>query len=386
MTRRDASPRGRGRRTRSSGAPARRQPSARRASPASPRRSRRAAPVPLPVRAGDPGDVERQLREIERGSGTGQLDFGGGVALRVSHLGKPYFPEAGITKGALMRYYVRVAPVLLPELADRPLVLKRYPDGVDGPLFFQQNAGAHVPDVVRVEMLEAEGQGRQPRIVGGDLPTLLYTVQLGALEVHPWLSRVGRIDTPDRCLIDLDPGVGVPFSATVSLARLVMRLLEECGLPAAVKTTGSRGIHVVLPLPSGISYPKSAELARLVAEAVVAYRSEGATTERSIRARPAGSVYVDAMQNARGKSMATAYSVRAKADASVSAPLLERELTARLRLSRFTVATMPRRVARVGDVWGQALAAAPTKAAVSRAVRALERVVEEASSAERPRR
>lgn len=319
-----------------------------------------------------PASVEAQLMAIERGDGDGELDLGRGVTLHVSSLGKIYFPEAGITKGGLMRYYTRVSPLLLPELDGRPLVLKRYPDGVGGPMFFQQDAGPHVPGFVRVKALRTEEKGIRTRIIGGDLATLLYTVQLGAIEVHPWLSRVDDIESPDRCLIDLDPGDDVPFSEVVTLARDVLGIANDCGLPAAVKTSGSSGIHVVLSLPERTSYDTSAALAMLIARAVVAQEPERATVERTISARPAGTIYVDAMQNARGKSAASAYSVRARPAATVSAPLAPGELTARLRMSAFTVRTMPARIARVGDIWGRALHKRPTARALARAMQVLE--------------
>jgi bifunctional non-homologous end joining protein LigD len=317
---------------------------------------------------GSPADVESQLLAIERASGEGELELGHGVTLHVSSLGKLYFPGAGVTKGELMRYYARVSPMLLPEIAGRPLVLKRYPDGVGGQMFFQQDAGPHVPDVVQVKALRTEEKGMRTRIIGGDLATLLYTVQLGAIEVHPWLSRVDDIESADRCLIDLDPGDDVPFSSVVELARDVLRIIDECGLPAAVKTSGSRGIHVVLPLPARTSYETSARLAMRIAEAVVALRPARATVERSIGTRPPGTIYVDAMQNARGKSMASAYSARAKPAATVSAPLEPRELVARLRSDAFTVRSMPARMTRAGDIWGRAVGRRPTARALARAM------------------
>ena len=324
-------------------------------------------------RKGAPEDVEAQLAAIEKGSGEGEVAFGRDVMLHVSSLGKVYFPEAGITKGALMRYYARISPVLLPHMADRPLVLKRYPEGVGGPMFFQQDAGPHVPDAVRTKALPTEEKGVRQRIVGGDLVTLLYTVQLGAIEVHPWLSRVRDIDAADRCLIDLDPGEGVPFSAVVELARDVLRILGDCGLSAAAKTSGSRGIHLVIALPARTTYETSARLAMLVARVVAAARPARATVERSIGARPPGTIYVDALQNARGKSAASTYSVRAKPGATVSAPVAPRELTGRLRMDAFTVRTMPARVAKRGDLFGEALAERPTTArALAHALKVLD--------------
>jgi bifunctional non-homologous end joining protein LigD len=323
----------------------------------------------------DYGDVESQLLALERGEDEGEILLGRDQRLHVSSLSKPYFPDAGITKGALMRYYTRVAPFLLPQLEGRALVLKRYPDGVDGPMFFQQNAGDHVPEAVRVATLDTVELGAKPRIIGGDLLTLLYTVQLGAIEVHPWLSRVDDVDAPDRCLIDLDPGDDVPFGTVSMLAREVARIAEGCGLRTAIKTSGASGIHIVLPLAPRTTYETSAALALRLAEAVVTAHPDVATVERGVKSRPKGSIYVDAMQNARGKSMAAPYSVRARAAASVSAPLRERELTGRLRIDAFTVRSMPGRLARTGDLWGDAIATRPTARAIARAMAALDDAV-----------
>ncbi|MEO6527182.1 MAG: non-homologous end-joining DNA ligase [Gemmatimonadaceae bacterium] len=334
------------------------------------------------TRVADYSDVESQLRAIERNDDDGELDLGRGKRLRVSSLSKPFFPDVGVTKGGLMRYYTRVAPWLLPEMEGRALVLKRYPNGVAGPMFFQQNAGEHVPDDVRVATLDTVEKGAKPRVVGGDLLTLLYTVQLGAIEVHPWLSRVVDVDAPDRCLIDLDPGDDVPFDAVVALAREVAHIAEGCGLPVGLKTSGASGMHIVIPLPPRTTYENSAALALRLANAVVAANPDVATVERSVKARPKKSIYVDALQNARGKSMAAPYSVRANAAASVSAPLRARELTSRLRIEAFTVATMPARLARAGDLWEDAIATRPTARAIARAMTALE----DASLTSLPRR
>jgi len=332
------------------------------------------------------GSVEAQLRAIERDGGDGDVMLGRGVTLHVSSLDKVYFPDAGVTKGALMRYYALVAPVLLPQLDGRPLVLKRYPEGIAGEMFFQQDAGPHVPEVVRVQALDTEQKGKRMRIIGGDLATLLYTVQLGAIEVHPWLSRVRDIDSPDRCLIDLDPGDDVTFPTVVALARDILRIVEECGLTAAVKTSGSTGMHVVLPLPARTSYDTSVRLASLIAGMAVRLRPGAATVERSIHGRPAGSIYVDAMQNARGKSAASAYSVRARAGAPVSAPVEPSVLTGRLRMVAFTTRTMPARITRVGDIWGRVLATRPTARALTRAIQLLEDARDApAKTAETPR-
>jgi bifunctional non-homologous end joining protein LigD len=332
-----------------------------------------------------PAAVESQLQQIEHNGGSGDIDFGHGGTLHVSSLGKPYFGN-GITKGALMRYYTTVWSALMPHVRDRPLVLKRYPDGASGPMFFQQNAGENVPDRVRVEEVDTRDDGAKPRIIGGDLATLLYTVQIGSIEVHPWLSRVGQVNTPDRCLIDLDPADDVPFSEVVVLTRLLLAIIRESGLTAAVKTSGASGMHVVVPLPAGVSYETSAELALLIARVCAARTPDRATVERSLSSRPAGTIYVDAMQNARGKSMACAYSVRAKQGAPVSAPLSERELTARLRLGSLTVKTVPMRIMRLGDLWKAGLTPVPSRRSLAKAVQILGAMLENAPSATRPKR
>jgi bifunctional non-homologous end joining protein LigD len=303
--------------------------------------------------AAAPG-IEQQLARMERQGHDGDITFPDGRTLRVTSLDKVFFPRDGITKGDLMRYYARVAPVLMPILADRPLALKRYPDGIDRPAFFQQNATKY-PAGVRVESIVTEAGKPAPRFIGGDLPTLLYLVQLGTIAVHVWQSRVGSLDDADYSTIDLDPGEGVRFARVVELARLLGRKLRDQNLTAAVKTSGSRGIHIAIPLPPKTSFEESTRLAEQLAEGLVEDRPELATLERRIEERPHGTIYVDIQQNARGKSVVSAYSARARKGATVSAPLRWPELTRTLRLGRFTVRTMPRRLARVGDLWEDAL-------------------------------
>ena len=301
-----------------------------------------------------PQAVIQQLTHIERTTGDGELELDDGRTLRVSSLDKVYFPRAEISKGALMRYYAQVAPVLLPILADRPLGLKRYPEGIAGHSFFQQNATTY-PRGVRVERIRTESGEIAPRFVGGDLPTLLYMVQIGAIALHAWQSRVGSLDDADFSTIDLDPGKGVKFARVVELARVIGSTVRKLGLEAALKTSGSEGIHITIPLPPRTSYANSTAVAQHVAERVVAERPELATIQRRIADRPRGTIYVDVQQNARGKSVVSPYSARARHGAPVSAPLRWPELTGTLRLDRFTVRTMPRRLARVGDLWGNVL-------------------------------
>jgi bifunctional non-homologous end joining protein LigD len=299
--------------------------------------------------------IRRQLDKIEADGGSGTLDFGRGTILQVTNLGKPYFADAGVTKGDVMRYYAAVSPVLLPIIKDRPLVLKRYPEGIDGPSFFQQSAGAHVPDCVRTARVVVAGGARAERIIGGDLPTLLYTVQIGTIAVHSWQTRVPKTAFADTTTIDLDPGDDVPFNVVVTLAKRVKSELDRYGLVGAIKTSGSSGLHVALPLPPRTVFDDAARIAALIANRVADADPEHATIERSVKGRPAGTVYVDALQNAEGKSVVAAYSVRAREYATVSAPLDWRELRRGLRIESFTIETMPARLRKVGDRWGAAM-------------------------------
>jgi len=295
-----------------------------------------------------------QLDQIARAGGDGVLTFGSRKSLHVSSLDKVFFDESGITKGDVMRYYMRVAPVLLPLIDDRPLILKRYPNGIKGQSFFQQNAGISPTGVRVAEVTTEDGKSAQ-RIIGGDLLTLLYAVQLGMIAVHPWQSRLPSIEFADYSTIDLDPGEGVSFGRVVELAARIRDELEALELIAALKTSGSRGLHIVLPLPPRTSYAQSAALAEAIAARVTAKHPDLGTLERSIRRRPRGTIYVDAKQNARGKSVASAYSVRERAGAPVSAPLRWSDLRRTLRIDDFTIATMPRRLDSIGDLWGEVL-------------------------------
>ena len=313
-----------------------------------------------------PSSIVAQLDKLDE-SGEGTLEFDNRKSLHVSSLNKIFFDDPGITKGELMRYYALVAPVLLPILKDRPLILKRYPNGIGGSSFFQQNAGTY-PAGVRVAEVATEDGKPAKRIIGGDLITLLHTVQLGTIAVHPWQSRLPSVEFADYSTIDLDPGKGVPFARVVELAERIRGELEALDLLGALKTSGSRGLHVVLPLPPRTSYARSAALAEAIAVRVTMKNPTLATLERSLRARPKGTIYVDAKQNARGKSVASAYSVRERPGAPVSAPLRWNDLSPRLRLEDFTIATMPRRLEKVGDLWGEALERRNTARAIDRAL------------------
>jgi bifunctional non-homologous end joining protein LigD len=347
-----------------------RQPSAVKSADSGRRRgTKRRLTIAATDASGPSGPVIRRLIEIESAGGDGLLEFGRGKSLNVASLGKPFFPETGITKGDLMRYYALVAPFLLPIIKDRPLILRRYPNGIAGSSFFQQNAGDNVPDGVRTARVKT-GQGEPAdRIIGGDLITLLYIVQIGTIAVHTWQSRIQSAGFADTTTIDLDPGEDVPFSAVVALARDIKSDLDELDLNAGIKTSGSSGLHIVLPLPAKTTFDDAARIAQRIAERIAESRPGQATIERRLDKRPAGSIYVDAQQNSEGKSVVAAYSVREREKAPVSAPLDWSDLRSTLRIDSFTLKTMPERVQRVGDLWGVALKRRNSKRAIERVLR-----------------
>ena len=294
--------------------------------------------------------VVAQIDEIRGESGSGKLEIERGVSLDVSNLNKVFFPKKKLTKGDLLHYYATIAEFILPVMADRPLVLKRFPNGVTGPSFFQQNAG-ETPEVVRTETIHTQGGSTNIRFVGGDLATLLYTIQLGAVSVDPWHSRVQSLDNADYTIIDLDPGPRAPFSRVVEVARWAKEVMDNLGLNGALKTSGSSGLHIYIPLPPKTPNEAATLVAQIVATRVAEDHPKVATIERFVKARGATQVYVDYLQNIIGKTVAGAYSARAKPDATVSTPLEWDELTEDLDPREFTIETAPARFAEVGDIW-----------------------------------
>lgn len=295
----------------------------------------------------------RSLQQIEGDTGSGTVEVEG-RDLAVTNLSKIFFPRKKLTKGDLMRYYVSVAPQVLRVMKDRPLVLKRFPNGVGGQSFFQQNAG-EPPEGVRAEKIKTEGSSTNLRIVGGNLYTLLYTVQLGSISVDPWHSRIQSLDFADYAIIDLDPGPRATFGRVIQVALLVKETLDRLGLHAALKTSGSTGIHIYIPLPPKTPNEAATLVAQIVATEVVKANPKVATIQRLVKARAATAVYVDFLQNIIGKTVAAAYSARANPDALVSTPLQWEEVSADLDPQDFTIKTAPARFAEVGDIWATAL-------------------------------
>jgi bifunctional non-homologous end joining protein LigD len=264
--------------------------------------------------------------------------------VRFSNLEKVFWPERGHTKGDLIEFYRRVSPWLLPYLEDRPVVLTRFPDGIAGKSFFQKDAPRFAPAWVRTERIWSEHAQREiDYVVCNSVETLLYLANLATIPLHVWSSRLRTLQRPDWCVLDLDPKQ-VPFRDVVRVALALRELCLEMELPCFVKTSGSTGLHVLVPLGGQLTHGESRTLAELLARVVCERLPEQATAIRPLAARR-GRVYVDSLQNGHGRLLAAPYSVRPLAAAPVSTPLCWNEVVPDLDPRRFTIETLPGRLA-----------------------------------------
>jgi bifunctional non-homologous end joining protein LigD len=313
----------------------------RRATSHEPRATRNEPPVPSTE------NLVEQLDALEKARRDGVLTLPDGEQLAVTNLHKVFWPKEKLTKGDLFRYYARVAPALLPAIADRPLVMKRFPNGVDAPPFYQHRAPA-VPSGVRSEVVSVVA--KRPQIIGGSLKTLMYTTQLAAISQDPWFSRVQHPEFADFAALDLDPSEGVTFARVLDVARWIHDELDALGAIGVPKTSGADGLHVYIPLPPETPYEAGLLYCQIVATLVAHKHPKAATTERSVRAR-GKSVYIDCLQNILGKTLASAYSARASQYAGVSTPVTWKEIEKGFDRREFTIQTVPARLAKVGDLW-----------------------------------
>jgi bifunctional non-homologous end joining protein LigD len=292
--------------------------------------------------------------------------------LRLSNLDKPFWPDEGITKGDLLRYYRDVAETVLPHLRGRPFTMRRYPDGADGKAFFQKDAPAHMPDwIPRFRALvSTRDRARTKKWI--DFPVvddelgLLWMVNMGCIDLNTWYSRVDKPERPDFVLFDLDPTPEVPFSQTIEVALILKQLLDQLGLASFPKTSGGKGFHVLVPIDRRASYEDTRSFAEIVAGAIARTHPKLATTEWS-KSRRRG-VLIDANQNGEGKTIASVYSVRPKPGAPVSTPLDWDEVQPEIDPTAFTMDVVRERIRTRGDVYAGVLT---TRQSLAKALRAL---------------
>ena len=311
-------------------------------------------------------DVHREQapvpEEIRRGKRT----------LKLSNLDKPFWPEEGITKGDLLAYYRDVAPVLVPHLKDRPFTMKRYPDGWKGKFFFQKDAPKHMPEWIPTAEFEASTRERPPQrrlidfaLVNDEL-ALLWMVNMGCIDMNTWYSRVDKPSRPDWVLFDLDPSPDVGFPETIEVALLIKQTLDLLELESFPKTSGSEGIHILVPVARRHTYAETREFSEIVAGAL-ARAHPGLVTTEWTKAKRRG-VLIDSNQNGEGKTIASVYSARPKPGAPVSTPLRWDEVNASLDPAAFTMDAVLERVASEGDLFAGVLT---TKQSLSAALKTL---------------
>lgn len=303
----------------------------------------------------DPQDDDSQAEAIEKelmkDSEEMFVDVGG-KRLRFTNLNKVYFPEDKITKRDLLVYYNRIALFLLPFLKDRPLVLRRYPNGIHGPSFFQKDADKNTPEWVKTVPITSEREGKPVHyFIANDRATLLYLTNLGCIDHNPWSSRIGSLENPDYIFFDLDPTPNTPFATVIKLAEILLSILEKVRLPAFSKTSGATGFHIFVPVEPRYRFEQARAFVEAVASIVEAKHPGLLTAERSLKKRPDGRIYLDAHQNSSGQSLATVYTVRAFPHAPVSAPVRAEEVRAGLNPGKFNLTLMAKRIQTVGDLW-----------------------------------
>jgi bifunctional non-homologous end joining protein LigD len=272
-----------------------------------------------------------------------------GERVSLTSLDRIYWPDEKLTKFDLLCYYLKISSYIMPFLKDRPAILQRYPRGIKASMFFQQDLESAPGFIKTVRLTNQEGRELNYAVYT-TVGSLLHFVNLGTIEQHPWHSTVKHLDKPDYLVLDLDPKEA-PWKNVLEVALVCKEVLDELGLPAFPKTSGSSGIHIYLPLKPKHDFRKIAALAEALAGEVAQRVPKVATIQRSLAKRQKQQVYVDAMQNARGKTIAAAYSARAKPGASVSMPLTWKQVEKGVKIADFTIRNAPGLVEKKGDVW-----------------------------------
>ena len=291
-----------------------------------------------------PGDQDSVVLSVDRRD------------VRLTNLRKLFWPELGLTKGHLLQYYADVAGALLPHLRDRAMVMKRCPHGAAGEFFFMKRAPSPRPDWVEICSIE-HGSGSVidfPMIQ--DRASLLWVINLGCIDLNQWYARCDDVDRPDYVHFDLDPGEGASFDRVREAALIIGEALDTLKMASFVKTTGSKGLHVYVPIERGPSQKQAWTFAKALAQELAGRHPALMTAEYRVAKRPPARVLVDYNQNAWGRTLASIYSVRPRPEATVSTPVTWKEIGRGVRIEDFTVKNVPARVAKLGDLWKALLA------------------------------
>jgi bifunctional non-homologous end joining protein LigD len=304
-----------------------------RAGKSPPRRKRNKTPLKLPR--------NQETLEVE-------VD---GRTVRLTNLKKLFWPALGITKRDLIQYYIDVAPALLPHIVDRAMVMKRYPNGAAGDFFFMKRSPRPRPDWIEICNIEHSSGNVIDFPMIQDLPALMWVINLGCIDLNQWYARCDDVDTPDYLHFDLDPVPGASFMKVCEAALLVKQGLDSLKMPSYAKTTGSKGIHIYIPIVRGPNQKQVWSFSKEFAHAVASHAPDLLTAVYQVSKRPKGRVLVDYNQNAWGRTLASIYSVRPRPEATVSTPVTWRELERGIRIEQFRIDNVPARVRRLGDLW-----------------------------------
>jgi bifunctional non-homologous end joining protein LigD len=280
----------------------------------------------------------------------------GGRVVKLTNLAKLFWPKGGITKRDLLQYYADVSPYLLPHLTDRAMVMKRYPNGAGGKCFFMKRVPEPHPDWIETCTIDHRSGNVIDFPMVQDLASLLWVVNLGCIDLNQWYARCDDVDRPDYLHFDLDPVEGVRFPKVLTAALAVRDALEALGMTPLVKTTGSSGVHLYVPIVRGPTQKQVWTFAKALARALAAKHPRLLTAEYRVAARPAGRVLVDYNQNAWGRTLASIYSPRPRSVASVSTPLTWAEVESGVAITDFRIDNVPARLKKVGDLWQPLLA------------------------------
>jgi bifunctional non-homologous end joining protein LigD len=279
-----------------------------------------------------------------------------GRVVKLTNLGKPFWPKLGITKRDLLQYYADVALFLLPHLTDRAMVMKRYPNGASGEFFFMKRAPSPRPEWIELCHIEHSSGNVIDFPMIQDLASLLWVVNLGCIDLNQWYARCDDVDRPDYLHFDLDPVPGASFEKVIETALLLREGLESLKMPCYAKTTGSKGIHVYVPIERGPTQKQVWSFAKEFAHALAAQAPQLVTAVYKVSKRPKGRVLVDYNQNAWGRTLASIYSVRPRPKATVSTPVKWSEVERGISIDDFRMDNVPARLRRLGDLWKPLLA------------------------------